>query len=169
MRFSRIELDESEKKRLLDDHLTNLRHKRESEFIALLRQYDGRLTFQSTFEHLSSIVNKIDPRWIRMENDDRRKEVFAIFLQELIEKVRFLLSFNSVALLLWLTFLRDQMKVAFRELMRSVTTITSNVSGPQFERALDILSQDARWKALDDLPEVRIDLVQEYIDSRRRK
>ena len=61
------------------------------------------------------------------------------------------------------------MKSAFRELLRSVTTITSSVSGPQFERALDILSQDARWKALDDLPEVRVDVLQEYIDSRLRK
>ena len=46
--------------------------------------------------------------------------------------------------------------------MEQVKTITLATSGPAFEHALTLLHPSHQWTELDDIPEVREQLIREY-------
>jgi hypothetical protein len=56
----------------------------------------------------------------------------------------------------------EAVQANFRQLLHETKSFTTATSGPAFETALKLLHSDKRWAALDETPEIRQKLIEEY-------
>merc|ERR1712137_353069 len=139
-RFENRLLGRSRNRELFEKHLESLRQSQAATFYEMLKSALPPIALGSIYETCQMRLQK-DPRYETLSTEEERKATFERYQDDL---------------------LRDAEK-GFRTLLRNMTTeITLSKSGPHFERALEIIKKDPRWRALDLRSDRRDALLEEY-------
>ena len=140
-RFQVKEISMGRKKELFHMHIDSLKTALQKEFTELLKQ-SPEVGLGTNWEDVDKKLEK-DVRYLILDEADR-KVTFNHFQSSMLADAKKVFA----------SFLRDALK-----------TITLSKSGTQFERALDLLKTDPRWRALDKFPDERQQLIIEYTNS----